>query len=254
MKIKTVQWNIGGGKIRDNSEDSLDTNLYKNDGLDYIIETLRKFNPDIVTLQETHAKDSYIQAQEIAKKLGLDYYFNDVYDKSHLEDGMGLGQAILSRFPLGNHKFTFFYNPKFEKTQDDGSVWISHDKGVTSVEATIDNSKLDIRTLHLIPFRKFDIDLEDPRVAEVKESIVKNLESDSDRYLLQGDFNVDDPSLSQFLPSFIEQVKEVLLDSATTPKGRKYDHVVYKGLKHIKSDVLSDALTDHYPVINEFEL
>lgn len=255
MKIKTIQWNIGGGKIRKKTSDPQLVDSYKEEGLAYIIKILKAHNPDIITLQETHSNGSYNQAQKIAKALGLNYFYNDVYDKSHLEEEMGLGQAIISKFPLTNHKFTFFHNPKFTKKQESGVIWTTHNKGATTVKAKIDKYSLQLITLHLIPFRKFDISLDDAKLKKVKQSIIDNISiNNSNGYLLQGDFNVDNSSLTSFLPSFVKKVKEVILDSPTTPKGRKYDHIIYRSIDYIKSDILSNTLTDHYPIISEFEV
>jgi endonuclease/exonuclease/phosphatase (EEP) superfamily protein YafD len=166
---------------------------------------------------------------------------------------MGLGQAIISKFPISSHHFDFFYNPKFELIDPNGEKWISHNKGITSCEILINDNPILVSTLHLIPFRKFGIPLDDPRIEKVKKSIAKNINVTVEKLLLQGDFNVDNPSLKEFLPEITSKTQEVLLDTPTTPKNRRYDHVVYKGLKHLKSEVIT-TLTDHYIVYSEFEL
>jgi len=254
MIIKTLQWNIGGGKIR--SADAPVEGPYDVDDVAHIVELLKKHNPDIITLQETHADNKIVQAEIIAKEIGLPYSTNDVYDKSHIEEGQGLGQAIISRFPISEHNFKLFFNPHFEVAGPDGSKWISHDKGVSKCLFEIGmNTKVQIATLHLIPFRKFEIDPLEEKFRNLRDNIAELSSPSSNTFLLQGDFNFDDSSLKSFLPALFEKgVSEVLLDDPTTPKGRKYDHVVYGGLKHIRSEVLSDVLTDHFPVLSEFEI
>ncbi len=64
MIIKTIQWNIGGGKIR--SANAPVEGPYDKDGMVHIVGLLRKYNPDIITLQETHADDKIVQAEIIA--------------------------------------------------------------------------------------------------------------------------------------------------------------------------------------------
>lgn len=254
MIIKTLQWNIGGGKIRNINTPA--EGPYNVDGIAHIIELLKRYNPDIITLQETHADEKIIQAEIIAKEIGLSYSTNDVYDKSHIEDGQGLGQAIISRFPISEHNFKLFYNPRFEVTGPDGSKWISHDKGVSKCLLEIGtNSKIQVATLHLIPFRKFEVDPLEEKFENLREDITELSSPSSNTFLLQGDFNFDDASLRGFLPTLFEKgISEVLLDDPTTPKGRKYDHVVYEGLRHVRSEVLSDVLTDHFPVLSKFEI
>lgn len=253
MIIKTLQWNIGGGKIR--NTDAPAEGPYDVDGVDHIVELLKKHNPDIITLQETHADNKIIQAEIIAKEIGLPYSTNDVYDKSHIEDGQGLGQAIISRFPISEHNFKLFFNPHFETPGPNGGIWISHDKGVSKCNVDLGEVKIQVATLHLIPFRVFGINPLEEKFRNLRDNIAELSSPSSNTFLLQGDFNLDDSSLKSFLPTLFEKgVSEVLLNDPTTPKGRKYDHVVYDGLKNIRSEVLSDVLTDHFPVLSEFEI
>lgn len=254
MRIKTLQWNIGGGKIR-KEEDGID-GPYANDGLDSIVALLQKIQPDIVTLQETHADDNFVQAQAIADRAGLSFFINDVYDKSHIEAGQGLGQAILSRFPMRDHSFALFPNPHFQITRPDGAVWISHDKGVSRSLADLGNGRaLELATTHFIPFRKFGLDALSEEHRSLRESIAGLLKPSVENFLLQGDFNYHDPSLEKFLAGLFEGgMLEVPQTSATTPSGRKYDHVVYRGLKLVSYETITDVLTDHFPIVTTFEI
>lgn len=224
--------------------------------MSHIEKVLEKYDADIVTLQETHADDKIVQAEMIAKDIGLPYSINDIYDKSHIEEEQGLGQAIISRFPIGEHNFKLFFNPRFEVAGPDGGIWVSHDKGITKCLVEIEIGKIiQVATLHLIPFRKFEIGPLEEKFENLRRNIAELSGPSSNTFLLQGDFNFDDSSLKQFLPALFSQgVSEVLLDDPTTPKGRKYDHVVYRGFKHVRSEVISSVLTDHFPIFSEFEI
>jgi len=256
MRIKTIQWNIGGGKIRESSSDPLSDDSYNIDGLSYIEQIIKKHNPDIIFLQETHQGEDPNQAKELSVSLGLKHYFNDIYDKSHLEKGQKLGQAIISRFPIENHKFEFFLNPKLEVIHSTGEKWISHNKGISSCFVKIgEKTILQLKTLHLVPFRRFNIDPLSHELAEVRKDIVEKIKCSTEKFLLQGDFNYNDFSLRRFLPDiFSNGVSEVILNEPTTAKGRKYEHIIYKGLKHCLSEVITNTLTDHFPVYSEFEI
>jgi endonuclease/exonuclease/phosphatase (EEP) superfamily protein YafD len=72
--------------------------------------------------------------------------------------------------------------------------------------------------------------------------------------LVQGDFNLDFSSLKEILATFMQNTEEVIQNQPTNPKGRKLDHIVFSGLSLVKSSVLDDVLTDHYPVVSKFEL
>jgi endonuclease/exonuclease/phosphatase (EEP) superfamily protein YafD len=256
MIIKTLQWNIGGGKIRKAEDDPSDALVYRNNALEVIIATIKKIGPDIITLQESHSNDKDLQAKDIAASLGLPFFVNDIYAPSHLENGQHLSQTVISRYPLGQHHFELFLNPHIETTGPDGSRWVSHDKGATSCVITMPNGAiLDVRTSHSVPYRKFDIDAWDEVFSPVRNDMARKLSSRSPLYLYQGDLNHDDASVKQFLPTLFENnLEEVILDHPTTPKGRWYDHVLYRGIKHVRSVVVTDVLTDHFPVYSEFEV
>jgi len=221
--------------------------------MSHIIAVIQGMDPDIVTLQETHSKGGVIQAQIISEQTGLRYFINDEYDNSHIEEGQRLGQAIISRFPLSNRRFELFYNPHFSVTQPNGDVWISHDKGTTSciVSFTMGVSLL-VRTLHLIPFKRFKVDMAS---AEAKAVLADVVEKTKRGHILQGDFNFDIPNLRDIVPEMFVGISrhEFAQTAPTTPTGRRYDHVVYKGISGVKSCVIDSVLTDHYPLWSSFE-
>ncbi len=82
------------------------------------------------------------------------------------------------------------------------------------------------------------------------------LNSTEDHILIQGDFNIDSETVGEYLSSLFKknQLAEITLDKPTTPKNRKYDHVLYTGLKLSDLEIDSTVMTDHYPVICSFEL
>ena len=256
MRIKTVQWNIGGGKIRKRNDDPHARDVYLHDGLDHMVGILKKIQPNIIAIQENHENKRFNFAREIARALDLKYLVSDVYDKSHLEEGLGLGQAIISEFPLKNHTFVKFYNPKLEIIGPDGKKWIMHNKGLTSATVNLDkNCVLHLMTLHLMPFRRFGLDPKGTNTKKVWQDLQKKLGNAPDYLLLQGDFNLNFQRIKRFIPKFFENgVSEVVQKPATAPKNRRYDHVLYKGLKLISSKVENKALTDHYPIFSEFEI
>lgn len=261
MNLITVQWNIGGGKIRKSDSDpTMDfgnhSSSYDIEGLDYVIEKLKEYNPDIIMLQETHASNDYIQAKKISEKLGLQYWTNDKYSDSHIENGQGLCQSIISRYPISNHSFEFFKNPNFQVTAENGDVWKSHDKGYTLATIEIkEGINLNLGTLHLVPFRRFNRQYTDPEVLTALKNVSDVvLNGIGERTLIQGDFNLDSQSLRPYFPELLEKLNEIEVMEPTTPKGRKYDHVLYKGINVVSDRIGNTVLTDHYPIISEFDL
>lgn len=134
----------------------------------------------------------------------------------------------------------------------DGSEWVSHDKGMTTCKAAIDGAALTIQTLHLIPFRRFDVDPTSAEAEQVVSSIENLIDGNATPYLLQGDFNHND--LSALFPTSVAALEELGGKEPTTPKGRIYDHVLYRGMEASSVRVDQSVLTDHFPVITTFEL
>ena len=112
-----------------------------------------------------------------------------------------------------------------------------------------------MRTTHFVPFRKFGRDLKEDALKDIREDIIKKIMCNKKEFLLQGDFNYNDVSLKSFLPEiFSDEVQEIILDEPTTVRNKRYEHIIYKGLKHLSSKVISDVLTDHFPIYSEFEI
>jgi endonuclease/exonuclease/phosphatase family metal-dependent hydrolase len=256
MILKTIQWNIGGGKRRNEGDDPVDPLVYCREAMDEIITVLRKYAADIITIQECHSGAGEIQAETMAKSLGSEYFANDVYDESHIEEDQGLCQAIISRFPIERHEFKLFLNPKFETSGPKGEQWLSHDKGVTSCFIGLAPGKnINVKTSHSFPYRRFHLDPLDEVTLPLRNDMARKLRSETELFLYQGDINYNEYSIDVLLPDYLKDgMREVVLDTPTTPKGRKYDHIMFKGIKHLSSEVISDVLTDHFPIYSEFEI
>ena len=254
MKLTTIQWNIGGGLIR--KADDPAEGPYGEDGMFYIESLIRTLDPDVITFQETHSDERRSQVKILAEVLGRPYSFNDVYACSHIDPTQQLGQGVISRYPFTEHSFTLLYNPHATVTRPNGELWVSHDKGVSRCDVSLGLSRtLSIATLHALPFRKYGIDPLDACLQPLRDDMCRLATPPKHPYLLQGDFNIDNVSLEHFLPPLFKNgVSEVKLTEPTTPRGRQYDHVLFSSMTHIRSEVLSSALTDHYPVFSEFEI
>lgn len=255
MVIKTVQWNIGGGKLLTGEADPTLLRSYKRDGVAAIIKVLREIEPDIVTLQETHAANGQSQPELIAKALGYPGWVNDELADSHIEAGQRLGQGIVSHFPIVSHSFEWFKNPNFEVVWEDGSIARSHDKGRTRcVIEPAPGEPITVQTLHAIPFRRFEAPVTSEKARRVLSDMSAKLLCEG-ICITQGDFNVDAESLRDAMPVLFDTgFQEVSQSEATEVRGHRYDHVLYRGMKLVSSMTLRDVETDHYPVVTEFEV
>ena len=254
MQLKTIQWNIGGAFIRTPGDDPTKSSSYSYENLSYVTQYLEAHSPDIITLQETHADETDSQAKYIAEQLGFPYFYNDPYDTSHIDTSKQLCQSIISRFPIKEHFFSLFFNPKYQKEREDGTELVSHNKGISTAVIDVAGTELIVQTLHLIPFQLFNADLENDEGKKLRESISAAIEKEKTPYLLQGDFNYVD--IEELIPDiFSKELHELAGDTPTTPKENIYDHIFFRGLLQDASPLIdSRALTDHYPIVSVFEI
>jgi endonuclease/exonuclease/phosphatase family metal-dependent hydrolase len=250
MQLKTLTWNIGGGKVLAANTDPTLMASYTVDGLDDIKYLLQNELPDIITLQETHKNDSYDQVADIAKTLGYDYFVHDSTSHSHIDPSMQLGHGILSRYPIISHQTGLFNNPHISVEWEDGTQAVTFDKGYTTCELDIDGTAVSVTTLHLLPFRRFNLDVNTDAVREILGNVEASVTTTAEKWIIQGDFNINSATLREYFPMlFSVGVEEATVDDPTTPKGNTYDHILYRGFNNKKQTVLSDVLTDHYPVV-----
>ena len=49
-------------------------------------------------------------------------------------------------------------------------------------------------------------------------------------------------------------IDEIIQHEPTIPKGYRLDHVLYKGLQLVSTDIDTSVTTDHFPIVTKFEL
>jgi exonuclease III len=135
MELKTLTWNIGGGKLLQDGADQLRTASYAENGLDAIAGLLKSEEPDVIALQETQRKEGYDQVELIASSLGYEHYFHDSTSKSHIDTDCRLGHCVISKYPISQHRFGLFENPNARVTWEDGSTATTHDPRPTTKDS-----------------------------------------------------------------------------------------------------------------------
>lgn len=254
MRLRALTWNIGGGKLLTPGADPNRLASYGRDGLEEIAAFIKQSGADVVALQEAQQCDGHDQVETIARLAGYDYYFYDAASESHIDKGSTLGNGILSKYPISEHAFRQFINPNVRVTLEDGSTMATHDKGSSSCAISVDGQRIAVATLHLTPFRKFGIMPESELAQTVLSDVSSKLCTTSEHALIMGDFNIDDSHIAAYMPELFKtcRMDEIALDEPTTPKGRHYDHVLFRGMRLASKTIRNDVLTDHYPVICDF--
>lgn len=255
MELKTLTWNIGGGKLLKPGEDPTLLASYAVEGLDDIVAKLIDIDPDIIALQEVEGSENTNQIAYIAEQLGREHFFYDPTSKSHIDVSQSLGNGIISRYPLLEHRTGFFHNPNLEFDLE-GQTVKSHDKGYGQCLIDFKGYKIRTATLHLLPFRRMGIELDTGVAQKIYESIAGELSSDDEYILYHGDFNIDDSTVSKYLATLFSRsnLSEIVLEWPTTPKDRKYDHVLFRGMLLNGVVIDSSVATDHYPVVCTFQI
>lgn len=137
--LKTLTWNIGGGKLLTPGADPNLIASYGRDGLKKLQRSLENQMP-ILSRYKRYNKRGKSQIDAIATLAGYEHYFYDVTSESHIDRGHQLGHGILSKRPITNHTFGLFNNPKIRIEWEDGSIATSFDKGFSSCEVDIDRT------------------------------------------------------------------------------------------------------------------
>ncbi len=252
-KLKTLTWNIGGGKILKEHADSKDRLNYSDEGSDYILDYIKATQPDIICLQETHMRENFSHAQRIAEALKYTYTEHTV-DISHIDDTYKIGNAIISRFPIKSRTTGIFTNLHLPITLEDGRTQMMHDKGFVRATIDIGENTMDITTLHLMPFRRYDIAVPSLQATEILSNVEDLILTKQNTSLIMGDFNIDLPEILYLFPKLQKEFSEVATQYPTTPKGRHYDHALYCGVTLKSTEIMNNVKTDHYPVVCTFTL
>lgn len=213
---------------------------------------IKKYNPDIILLQEVDMytdRVSQIDELQIFKNVtGLEYTtFGSNID---FENG-GYGNAILSKYPI--LKSENYINTKF----------IKENRGFLYVEISINGKKIEIFNTHF-PVREN----ERLKFAKHINRIVENKKSTE--MIIGGDFNLGLAPIAKHVYEVhnkekydeLEELKKSFKDASfkentypvESPEGQ-LDKIMYKGsltLKEVKR--LDDKISDHYPVMADFEL
>jgi endonuclease/exonuclease/phosphatase family metal-dependent hydrolase len=257
MNLRTVTWNIGGGKLLKNGEDPGQMASYTVDGMDVIARQIAETNPDIVTIQEAHGDDDDNQVAQIAKELGYEHFFYDAITDSHIDSTYKLGNGLISRFPISDVQTGRFLNPELD-FDFEGRKTVTHDKGYGSCKVLIGDIVIYATSLHLISLRIIGLDFDSDTAQQILASVSAELKDEqaNEYRLIQGDFNINSNTVRAYLEDLFgtDKLDEVVLNQPTTPVERMYDHVLYRGLRLGSFSVDSGVLTDHYPVICDFEI
>lgn len=223
-----------------------------------IVDWIVKMNPDVVSLCEMEANDSYIKGDGVAlyqslleQKTGQTWYTLDIQDYGDWTSA-GIRNAIISRIPLvATHRFEFS---------------VGKDRTAGGVTISVNGRTINVASTHLDP------DSRSYRTTQAKE-LVPYLTGVSEDRILLGDFN-DQPTQApitaitgSYFDGWAEGVKAHLATAAPdNPNGytrnSRIDYVFYsRGESHLTlqsvqvvdtRDANGYMPSDHRPLLATF--
>jgi endonuclease/exonuclease/phosphatase family metal-dependent hydrolase len=221
-ELRVLCWNLHHGVGEDKKLD-----------LERIAALIREQKPDLVALQEVDNKcrrsRSVDQAAELARLTGLHGAFGKAMDY----DGGQYGQAILSKFPIGD--------TQVHQLPGDGEPRIAFE-----AEVMIEGKALRIITVHLDH-------QQDARRLKQAETLAKALENHHEPMILAGDFNdvPDSASLKTFSAPWVAVPKKAPNFTCPAPEPKiEIDHILLRGMEAKEpANVLPEVIaSDHRPV------
>jgi len=255
--MKIVSWNIAGGHLMtSNVKDAIG---YEEENLDYFIQHLKKINPDIICLQETHiSKDEKLnQTKEIAQAFDYKYFSTHIYEgrESHIKPGHFLSFGTISRFPIVSNKYWNPPNPRLTVKRPNGIIWETLDMGIYVSQINFQKRIINVANTHLLPLHYYKKDWSDKEFQHLR-NFVSNLflSIKEEPTIAIGDFNYAD--LIKIYPGIFSlgKYQDVFIQDTTPTKGQQ-DHILFSqhwSLK--KAEVIDRVDADHYICIAELKL
>ena len=211
----------------------------KKSALDEIAAFILEVEPDIVALQEVDRfwlRSLFIdQGKFLAEKTGMNYAYGP-----NIKSGISeFGNCILSKYPIEHVE-----NIKMSSDKETRGLLIAKIR-IKDILFTVLNTHLGLNSSE--------------RLRHIKSYILPYLQNNKGPIILAGDFNVEPGS------SEVNFINEEAKDTAsinkrslvyTHPKtNKRIDYIFYVGITKLLSyNVIPLNLSDHYPILIEFEI
>ncbi len=233
MKLRIMTFNIRGCKN------------YVTNKKDYesIIKIIKKYNPDIIGLNEVFGSifTNNNQAKIISKKLNNYSYFG----KSTRIMFRKYGNAIISKYPIINSKVINIPNPKIKNGNN-----LYEDRSILNTTININENKINVLITHL----GLNIDEQENGINELNKYL------DSNKTIIMGDFNMEPSSnlLNELNYRFNSSDKFLEDNRCSFPSINPINKLDYiftsKDIKILDSSIKTDIASDHLPYIVDIEI
>lgn len=241
--MRVITWNIAGGKkIKSLEQWDYDENI----DLNYFVDRINRYNPDIVALQETLLRSNYNQTEILARAFDFKYFTLIEMSPDHIEKDTKICISLLSKRKLENIKQIMLPYPKFKCVFKNGTEAKRYDKYILSCMVDgINFATLQMQPIHLWGYNYYNGDGRE--YAREIDTTISNL---NEPLVLLGDLQHNDPE--KYLPNFYSQGKREALPLGTVTRPRKEgnstmsDHIVISSNIRVIETHVEPTFTDHY--------
>ena len=239
--MRIITWNIG------EDERNPDGKLSK-DSYDYIIDTIKKENVDVICLEEAIVKSDYLPkiSKYINENTDLKYSVEYELSDSHINIGCKMGVVICSKFEIKNVEKILLDNPGLVYKVNERVTYYSHDKGF--INAKIEG--INLIAGHCLPFHIFkESPLNYLEIFKKADDKFMELYNKNNNFVLCGDFNFE--NAEKLFPKLTSKGQESILEA--TKNGKQSDHLIIGNNLKCSYSKVSENIFDHKYIICEVQ-
>ena len=237
-------WNIGGGILGESHQ--IDGRVE----LDYHINQLQTWAPDVLCLQEAH--EYYDgrpgQASTIAKAVGYEHIHTQPISPSHLDPSAQLSISIMSRYPLSEPRYTQFPNPGFSARGPNGEHWVLFDKGYLVIKLSCFDRHYNLVNAHCFPLHYFGASATDEQFESMWEDFSRDLYSLAQRAPTIAAIDLNHEPIDELLGSLLKDggFTNAYSRTPTIPKGLQQDYFLYADEIVLSETSVTPTHADHH--------
>ena len=229
MKIKLLSFNIQHCRNFITREIDVDS----------VVNLIKESGADIIGLNEVYGeyKGNIPQYEEIANKLGFDYYFGQTFTFN----GTPFGNAIVSRYKLKDPETIMIPDPLVRD-----SHWY---ETRCIIKTGFHDFKLNVLVTHYGLFES-----EQENAINTTTCLLNNLKT---KTVFMGDLNmeVDNPKVEKISKLLVNTLIDDSLTYPSINPEKKIDYIfISKDIKLLSANIIIEVVSDHFPHYAEIEL